>query len=337
MTKVREIICSYQNLIDGPPAQPEQMYAQACSNDKVTINSWRPIWIANVKANHDRFGSFKEVGLGKLWGQFQNKPCIVVGSGPSLKQNAHVLLENKGIPVVSCLHNFHYLEDLGAHVDYYVTLDAGEITIKEVSEGGSKTEEEYWALTKSKKLIAFIGTSPRLLEKWQGEVYLFNCPVPDKDYEDAVKEVEVFNTMISNGGNVLGACLYIAKGIFGCNPIAFMGADFSFGYNHKFHAWDSSYDKTMGQCIQLTDIFGNRVLTWQSYANFKTWFDYIVSRVPGLWINASEGGCLGSYPHGNIRQLQYMDLSDFLKMYQMNEHLKEQCLAPEQGITKILF
>lgn len=337
MTKVREITCTYQNLIDGPPAAPEQMYAQACSNDKVTVNTWRPIWIANVKANHDRFGSFKEHGLGKLWGIFQNKPCIVVGSGPSLKHNAHVLKQNQGIPVVSCLHNFHYLEDLGVHVDYYVTLDAGEITVKEVSEGGQKTEEEYWEMTRSKKLLAFIGSPPKLLEKWRGEIYFFNCPVPDKDYEDAVKEVEVFNTMVSNGGNVLGACLYIAKGVFGCNPIAFMGADFSFGYNHKFHAWNSSYDAHMGHCVSLTDIFGNRVLTWQSYANFKSWFDFIVGRVPGIWFNVTEGGCLGSYPTGNIRQLQYTDLSNFLEMYQLNSHLKEQCDAPEKGINKILF
>jgi len=337
MTKIREIICSYQNLIDGPPARPEAMYSQACSNDKITINSWRPTWLANVKANHAKFGPFKDKGIGKLFGKHQNSPCILVGSGPSLKGNAHVLKENKGIPVVSCLHNFHFLEDLGVGADYYVTLDAGEVTIEEVSEGGSKTPEEYWAITKGRKLLAYIGTSPKLLEKWQGEIFFFNCPVPDDEYEKAVKEIEMFSTVISNGGNVLGACLYIAKGILGCNPIAFMGADFSFGYTHKFHAWDSKYDKSLGNCVNLTDVFGNRVLTWQSYANFKAWFDYVVSNVPGLWINCSEGGCLGSYPHGNIAQLKYMDLADFLGMYQMHEHLREQCLSPETETKKILF
>lgn len=339
MSKVREIICTYQNLIDGPPARPEQLYSQACANDKVTINSWRATWLANVKANKAKVGSFKDHSIGQLWGTFQNQPCILVGSGPSLKHNAAALKENKTIPVVSCLHNFHFLEDLDlAHpVDFYVTLDAGDIVLREVSEGGSKTEEEYWAKTKGRKLLAFIGSPPKLIEKWQGEVFFFNCPVPDTEYEEEIKKIEPFNTFVSNGGNVLGAALYIAKGILGCNPIAFMGTDFSFGYDHKFHAWNSSYDKTMGQCIPLTDVFGNRVLTWQSYANFKAWFDYIVSNVPGLWVNCSEGGCLGSYPHGNIMQLKYMDLADFLKMYQMNEHLKEQCLFPEKDAKKVLF
>lgn len=334
---LREIICQYQNLIDGPPARPEQLYSQACSNDKTTIDAWRHTWIGNVKANHEKFGPFKDRGLGKLWGAFQNMPAIVVGSGPSLKRNAHHLKKNKEIPVISCLHNFHFLEDLGVHVDFYVSLDAGEITVGEVSEGGSKSETEYWAMTKGKTLLAFIGSSPRLLEKWQGDIYFFNCPVPDEAYESEVKKIESFNTMVSNGGNVLGACLYIAKGILGCNPIAFMGADFSFGYTHKFHAWDSKYDANIGHCVRLTDVYGNRVLTWQSYANFKAWFDYIVSNVPGLWINVTEGGCLGSYPEGNILQLKYMDLEKFLDMYQMHEHLREQCLSPEKEQKTILF
>lgn len=339
MPSVREIICNYQNLIDGPPARPEQLYTQACSNDKTTIDHFGQTWLSNIRANKARFGSFKEKGLGLLFGKFQNQPCIVVGAGPSLKQNAHVLKDNKNIPVVSCLHNFHFLEDLGARVDFYVSLDAQEVTIEEVSEGGSKSEDEYWAMTAGKTLLAYIGSSPRLLEKWQGEIYFFNCPIPDPGFEAKVDEIEVFNTSVSNGGNVLGACLYIAKAFLGCNPIAFMGADFSFGYTHKFHAWDSKYDKTMGHCVRLTDIYGNRVLTWQSYANFKAWFDYVVCSVPGLWVNCTEGGCLGSYPEGNIMQLKYMDLKDFLAMYAMNEHIRPQCVAPDLVVKQktILF
>lgn len=339
MTKVREIICSYQNLIEGPPAKPQELYAQSCSNDKVTVDAWRATWLANVKANKAKFGSFKEHSLGKLWGKFQNQPCIVVGSGPSLKGNGHVLKQNKSIPVVSCLHNFHFLEDLDLEhpVDFYVSLDAGEVTVEEVSEGGTKSAEEYWAMTKSRTLLAYIGSSPRLLEKWQGKIFFFNAPVPDEAYQKEQSDIELFNTTVSNGGNVLGAALYIAKGYLGCNPIAFMGADFSFGYTHKFHAWDSKYDKSMGNCVHLTDVYGNRVLTWQSYANFKSWFDFIVSKVPGVWFNCTEGGCLGSYPSGNIMQVKYMDLSDFFVMYQMSNHLKEQSENSEIKNVNILF
>lgn len=329
MTKTRQIICNYQNLIDGPPMSREQMYSQACSNDRVTIDAWRDKWLFNITANKKRFGSFAEHSLGKLWGTFQNQPCIIVGSGPSLKYNVATLLENHTVPVVSCLHNFHLMEDSGIKVDFYVSLDAGELTIGEVSEGGKNTPEGYWNLTKEKTLLCYIGTHPELLEKWQGKVYFFNAPVPDDSFRAEVEKIENFQMQVSNGGNVLGACLYVAKGILGCNPIAFMGSDFSFGYDHKFHAWDSKYDQNLGTCIYLTDVFGNRVLTWQSYANFKTWFDWVCVNVPGLWINCTEGGCLGSYSAGNINQIKYMDLTDFLKMYQMSAYVKEQCLNPD--------
>ena len=231
--------------------------------------------------------------------------------------------------MVSCLHNFHYLEDRGVKVDYYVSLDAGPVTVEEVSEGGEKTPEEYWELTKDRTLIAFIGTHPELLKRWQGKVYFYNALIPDDEYRQKVDEIEPFRLWVSNGGNVFGACLYIAKAIMGAGAIVFTGADFSFGYDDKFHSWDSKYDAVKGRCISATDIFGNRVSTWQSYSNFKAWFDWVCERVPGIFINASEGGTLGAYPNGNLRSIQVMDLSKVIEMYSMSEKLEKQMLSPE--------
>lgn len=338
MGKTAEIICEYQPYIDRAPLAPKALYGQACSNDKVTVDSWRDIWIKNYRLNHAKFGPFIDKGIGKLHGRFRNKPAIVVGSGPSLKLNAKTLLENTGeIPVISCLHNFHFLEDMGVKVDYYVSLDAGPLTIEEVSEGGSKTPDEYWAMTKGKTLLAYVATDPKLLENWQGEVYFFTCPLPDLKILEEFDSVEPFHTFVSTGGNVLGASMYIAKGIFGCNPIALMGADFSFSYLDKFHGWDSKYDQSLGQYLRTTDVYGHSVKTWQSYANFKSWFDWVAESIPGLWINCTEGGTWGAYPGGNIRSVIQLDLKDFLRMQNMCEELREQCENPKTDIKKILF
>lgn len=336
--KTAEIVLEYQNLIESPPVAPKQLYGQACSNDGVTIESWRKIWISNVKENNKIFGPFKDRGIGKLFGMYANKPAVIAGAGPSLKRNAHELKNKpKDMPVISCLHNFHFLEDQGVDVDFYVTLDAGEVTVEEVYEGGTKSPDEYWALTKNRKLLAYIGTSPKLLEKWQGEIYFYNAPVPDEEYTKAINEVEPFHTYVSNGGNVLGACLYIAKAIMGANPIAFVGADFSFSYFKKFHAWDSKYDSKLGYVLKAVDVYGNKVLTWQSYYNFKSWFDYVAVSVPGIYFNCTEGGCFGAYPEGNLMAVRPMDLSDFIKMYKLHEHLEGQCKNPEILDHKILF
>lgn len=340
-TKKAEILLSYAPLIEQPPIPPAHLHQKACQNDGVTIASWREIWLKNCRANYEKFGDFKEVGIGKLFGQFSHMPCIVAGSGPSLKANSHELLNKaKEMKLVSCLHNFHHFEELGIDVDYYVTLDSGHIVIDEVTEGGKHDEDWYWERSKDKKLLAFIGTDPKLFEKWQGEVYFFNCPISDNELSKFSDEIN-YHTYIGTGGNVLGASTYIAKAIFGCNPIIFIGADFSFAnYNTdkpKFHAWDSRYDKDIGNTIPMVDIYGNRVLSWPSYANFKAWFDYICMVVPGVWINCTEGGTLGAYSEGVLQSVRPMDLADCIRMYTMFEEMREQCENPATEEKKLLF
>lgn len=337
MRKKVEMFVEFQNYIEQAPMHPRQLLGQAASNDGPTMDAWREIWIANIQANRERFGSFAEHTAGKYFGIYENRPCIVAGAGPSLKNNIEKLKNRNGIGLVSCLHNFHFMEDNGAEPDFYVSLDAGKVTIEEVSEGGTKTPEEYWEITRDRKLLAFIGTDPGLLEKWKGEISFFTCPVPDKQFQERVAKIEAFHTLLGNGGNVLGACMYFAKGVGGANPIIFVGADFSFGYDEKFHSWDSKYDKDMGHVVKLTDVFGVKVSSWPSYANFKAWFDYICSVVPGFWVNASEGGCLGSYPEGNIRQIRQMSLDEVFSMYQMHKHIERQSKFPSEINNVMLF
>ena len=337
LARKAEVLLEFQNVIEQSPVKPQQLWNQACSNDGITIESWRNTWIANAKKNKEKFGSFAERSIGKLQWAHKHQPAIIIGSGPSLKVNAQELKNRNGIVTLSCLHNFHFLEDLGVGADYYVTLDAGPVVIEEVYEGGSKTPEEYWAMTKGKKLIAYIGTDPKLFELWQGEVYFYNAPIPDAAVANEIDKIEEFRTWVSNGGNVLGACMYIAKGFFGCNPIVFMGADFAFSYDKKFHGWDSKYDKSLGYVVKAHDVYGNKVLTWQSYYNFKGWFDYIAQTVPGIYINCTEGGTLGAYSEGNIMAIRQMELKAFLDMYNMAGILTEQCVNPKTTERKILF
>lgn len=335
--RTREIICNYQDYVFQPPVPPSRLRAAAVSNDNPTIEKWRKIWVDNIRENKKNLGSFLDHSLGNLYGKHLYQPAILVGSGPSLKFNVDKLKQRGSIPMISCLHNFHFLEDKGVPADYYVSLDAGEVVLEEISEGGEHDEDHYWELTKDRTLIAFIGSNPQLFEKWQGKIYVFNAPVPDKEYEDEVDEIENFRLVVSNGGNVLGACMYIAKGFLGCATSIFIGADFSFGYDHKFHGWDSKYDANRGICVPMTDVFGNRVYSWQSYSNFKQWFDWVAIQIPGIYINCSEGGCFGSYPNGNIHQVIQMDLDRCLDMFNMSKRLEDQVLDPANAERRILF
>lgn len=343
MLKTVEIDLEFAPVIAGPPVAPKQLFKQAASNDEVTIESWKDVWVEMVRKNHALKGPFGENGIGELFGQFQGKSCIVVGSGPSLKTNILDLVEASiYLPVISCLHNFHFMEDHGVLVDYYVTLDSGPLTVEEVYEGGTKPPDEYWKMTEGKTLLAFIGANNVLIEKWQGQIKWFHSPIPSESVMKQIDEIEEFHTFCSSGGNVLGAAFYAAKAIMAANPIIFVGADFSFSYDKKFHGWESKYDATLGHAFKVPDIFGNKRYTWQSYYNFKAWFDYVACSVPGIYINATEGGCMGAYADGNIQQIQQRSLKEVTQMFSHHEHMREQCKNPKIEITqekqvKLLF
>lgn len=334
-----ELDFEYQNIIEAPPLPANQMYSQACANDSITISTWKEQWIAQCKQNHAKYGPFKDKSIGQFYGQFHQRPALVVGSGPSLKNNIVDMKDPKTIPIISCLHNFHFMVDNEIPVQAFVTLDAGEITVEEMYEGGQKTKEEYFALTKNYPLFAYICSNPKLLELWQGPIYFFTSPLPDPDTTARLEEVEKFGMYVSTGGNVLGACLYIAKAVWGCNPIAYAGADFAFSFESgkKFHSWNSKYDGKLGHAMRAINVYGHKVYTWASYFNFKNFFDWVACNIPGIYVNCTEGGLLGAYPEGNLMQIIQLPLKHFIRQYSMYEEMRFQCEHPELMERKILY
>lgn len=318
-----EIDLVYQNIIEGPPEREGDLHQRSCTADETTINHWREIWLKNYKATNDKFGDFNAHSIGKLYRSNQYKPAIVCGSGPSLKHSIAALKENakavNPVLTISCLHNFGYFEDEGFHADYYLSVDSGKIVLDDLDEGRKDAKGSYWEKTKGKKLLACVLSDPELFEKWQGEIFLFNCLIPDEKMRADFDQIQRFAHYVSTGGNALGACFYVAKAIMGSDPVHFVGADFCFDHNNTFHSYKTHYD-SLGAYMLWTDVFGNKRKTWASYLNFKFWFDWVACNIPGRYINCSEG-LLGSYLEGNIKQFSYMPLSAALMPYQATERV----------------
>lgn len=323
MLRTINIDLLYQNLIEGPPAREGDLHQRSCSADDTTIQFWREIWIKNYEATIKRFGDLGEKSIGKLFNKNRFKPAIVCGSGPSLKHSIEALKDNKKLSdpllTISCLHNFGYFEDEGCHADYYVSVDSGKIVLDDVEEGRQGEKGSYWDKTKGKNLIACVLTDPEVFEKWQGEIYLYNCLIPDMPLREKFDGIQRFAHFISTGGNAGGACFYIAKSIFGSDPIHLVGMDFCFDHDNTFHSYKTHYDN-IGQYVMWPDVFGIKRKTWMSYLNFKFWFDWVACNIPGRYINCSEG-LLGAYLEGNIKQFQYMTLAHALLPYQMTERV----------------
>lgn len=320
--------------IDGPPQGQAAAWATCTGNDQITVDSWGAQWSYQLKANA-RIYNFSDNSAMKEHGKCGKKPCILAGSGPSLRKSLPVLLDKdpgKGrgdIPIVSALHNFPYFEDNGIMTanDYYVNLDAGDITARELSEGGKEDSDFYWERSKDRVLISVVNAHPDLLRRWKGKILWFGVPSATEEQFAETRKYVDFGTIpaFNVGGNVMGAALYFARAVLGCSIPIFIGMDLSFSYDKKFHAWDSQYDKKFSGVMPCYDIFGNRVWTWPSYWGFKNWFDYMACGGQGgngqVWINATEGGIMGAYVQGNIKQILQLDLKTALAMFRTYEIL----------------
>ena len=65
--KTVEMFFEFSNEIDAPPRNPKDLFSQACSNDKNTVDTWSKQWLEQTAANKEKFGSFKEHGIGQLF------------------------------------------------------------------------------------------------------------------------------------------------------------------------------------------------------------------------------------------------------------------------------
>jgi hypothetical protein len=321
-THMVEMNLEYQPTIDQPLLSPTQLYGQACSGDTITMETFTKSWIENIQTNCKNFDVNNNSAM-LAYGRLAYKPCVCAGSGPSLKKNAMELKKRGQIGLVSCLHNFAYLEDLGVPADYYVTLDSQDICIPEMAQGGTKSEDYYWDLTKDRTLVASLVTSPKLAAKWKGKILWFVPTVPSPSFINELRKNTTINVAFNTGGNALGAGYYFARAILGSGCVAFIGADFSFSYTTKFHSWDSPYDVNVAGTIGVTDVFGNRVKTWGSYNNFALFLQYIAlggsGQNPCLMFNCTEGGILGAYPNGNLRHIIQMRLCEFIYVFTQHE------------------
>lgn len=337
---IREISIDLNYQPEIPEAPVPDLYQRACSGDGVTITHWRETWLKNYQATKDHFGTLTENTVGQLYGANRGKAAIVIGSGPSLKESLEELKRNQEsehpLLTISCMHNKGLFNDEGIKPDYYITLDAGEIIFKDVYEGRKEPEEHYWDLSKDETVLAHVCTPTKFWDKWKGKAYLFNSIVPDRGIMDAYNKIERMSHNFSCGGNAAGAAMYAAR-VLMCSPtIIYVGMDFCFSYDNHWHSYPTeTYDK-VGQYVIHPDVFGIPRKTWNSYVNFKFFFDHIAKTVPGIWINASEG-LLGAYLGGNLKHYKYMTLKEAITMHKMADTLYLQTMKDGKEVEKTPF
>lgn len=296
------------------------------SND-ITVWSFRNIWLRNTKTNLEEFEYFNLDHSVKVFlNELSDRPCILVGAGPSLEKNINHLKTAKemGVSILCSNHAFMYLNDIGVKPDYVCMLDAG-----------GQWNEYLAGDSEGVPLLADVTCDTRQLKTWKGPIQFFSSIVSEKSNAGKYFMMERDRILPRNkvsqfetGGHVGGAMLVIARNIMMAQSIIFTGYDYCFNSDKKFYPFDKQIDKEWidekGGIHQsmpfidgaVPDIFGNPVETDGSYMGFKKIIETSVRTLcmggNAEFINACEGGALGSVPGGLSKWMQYKKLEDVL-------------------------
>jgi hypothetical protein len=345
----------YQNLARRPAIdvvqdiKEQEHWNESFKNSNgITLYSWRTPWLENTKKNLEHFKYFNRDHSIKVFAnELINRPVILVGAGPSLKNNIEYLRMAKeaGVAIIASHHALMYLsqEHIRIKPDYALVLDAG------------KTWTEYYGdldFYNDVPLLADQVCDHEQLKLWKGPIFFYRSAQPTegevanflKMEMERIISPNMNGSIIEVGGHVMGAMVSVSRGVMRANTIIFVGADYSFAPEGNFYPFDFTIDKEVpaehfggkegeklpappGVHGMIYDIFGNQVGTSSSYLQFKNVMDIgikvnmqsTIGTAEDLdFINASEGGALGALVGGNSKWMKYMRLEDAI-LYAKNK------------------
>lgn len=238
--------------------------------------------------------------LSKLENKFFNLPAIIVGGGPSLDKNVHLLkdISNKAI-IIATDTVLRKLLKLKIVPHFVCTIDFLKQNYKKFaninipSETGLIFNQTCYHKVPSlfdKKYA--IGINAKL-NNWLNR---FIKPLP----------------VIDAGQTVTHLCYSFAE-FTGCNPLVIIGTDLSFPDKETDHAVGCSSWKIKGNTlIEEKDIYGQKCFTILTFLSMKQIFEDKISRSNKVIINATEGGL-------NIHGAKNMLLSEVISMFCIND------------------
>ncbi len=224
-------------------------------------------------------------------GVFKNIPTVMVGAGPSLEKNMHLLKEYKKKMLIVCGDAALpiLVNKLGVYPHIVVM---GDPTEKQVENFKDIDTKRFFTICATVSHPAIFRTiDPRHLCVYNVRS---NSPLSDMiPYHVGRK-----------GG--LPAGVLTSGSVFGfaamthANPVTFIGHDLSWPTPDKVYAdgvvqRKHSYQKIIkfkSNCMLFPDINGNLVLTHITYINFYIWLQNGLPRVTTRVYNSSEAGIL---------------------------------------------
>ncbi|WP_080832509.1 motility associated factor glycosyltransferase family protein [Cohnella massiliensis] len=248
-----------------------------------TLVQFKEQWLRN-RLNHIST-NLSSIPLHALKGLFQNIPVIIVGSGPSLKEDVewirrlrdHCLIFAAGTSVQPLLH-------FGIEPHLVVMVDGGSIVELVFQDEASRNVPMLYSPT----------TNFRVTDLMTSQLFHFydHTDQVSKHYMELTDEDPVFYSSASVTGMAIQAAVYM-----GCKEIIFAGQDFSFPGNN-YYAPGVTHFAEQGQKYvvsnaqdEVENVLGTTNRTTSSYRVLLRNTEEIISRLPGVrFINTSSVG-----------------------------------------------
>ena len=224
-------------------------------------------------------------GVNLLQESMQNRPAVVVSTGPSLNKNKHLLKELESKALIVCPDtSLKVLLDMGVKPHLVTSLERTPGTIRLIS-GFSKDQLED----------VYLAACPVILNEAY-EAYPGPRVIVYRDFdhfrwlgiERGILEIK------KSSGNM---AFKVAEAL-GCNPIILIGQDLAFGDDGKTHAAGTARGEG-GDNMEVfrergtLEVMGNNgkpVLTSTTWYEFLKVYELDVAGYKGTCINSTEGG-----------------------------------------------
>lgn len=223
-----------------------------------------------------------------LKNRFPGKPAILVGAGPSLNKNIQYLKYAKGKAVIIAVDSA--LPALVHHQvtpDFVTTMDAFDFSYEKIADQAIYGKGVSLICTPTVNVKA-----PKIF------------PADHVFWAFTNHQADTWmNTRMGGASTIEGAETVAHLNLFsalimGCSPIIFVGQDlaYSTSESHAAHTVLSSKNlmendlKSNNKVVWVKGVAGGSVPTGLAYYNMKRFFEEIIRRNPGPFLNATEGG-----------------------------------------------
>lgn len=263
---------------------------------------------ANAKAHAKHYAKEYQFDLPYGWrepekkGLYKGKPGFIVTSGPSLKKNAHLLVDLPG-PVLACNSALKVIPE---RPDWYMYGDFLADFTKWYPNGEKPMKPKAG-------ILLYGGANQSILEyDWGRHVY-FNMNNSGNQTNSCTGIVNHYMPdafRLINGYAMFYSAIHLAY-LWGCNPIVLLGADHS--WSTEYHGGMGDKDAPQKQAFhhETMDVFGTLVMTSKELQTVQAYIEVestFLACAGVALLNATEGGTM-------YHRCQGVPLEQFLKEY----------------------